>query len=222
MSTSNNFQTENVLLEDLKPHPKNYREHPDDQLEHLIQSIKEHGLYRNVVIAKDGTILAGHGVVKAVTKMGMESIPVIRMNVAPNSPAALKVLAGDNEIGRLGEVDDRMFTEILKEIRDTDVTGLLGTGFDDMMLANLLMVTRPASEIESLDEAAHWVGMPDYDKGNPPLKLVISFENEADRQRFIDKTQIKVIKRESIVWMTRWPFREASDPASVRFEKQGA
>lgn len=141
MSTISNFQTENVLLEDLKPHPKNYREHPEDQIEHLIQSIKEHGLYRNVVIAKDGTILAGHGVVKAVTKMGMDSIPVIRMNVAPNSPAALKVLAGDNEIGRLGEVDDRMFTEILKEIRDTDVTGLLGTGFDDMMLADLLKVT---------------------------------------------------------------------------------
>jgi ParB-like chromosome segregation protein Spo0J len=55
------FATEQASLTDLKPHPRNYRTHSDDQLKHLIQSIKEHGFYRNVVVIKDGTILAGHG-----------------------------------------------------------------------------------------------------------------------------------------------------------------
>jgi hypothetical protein len=213
------FQTENASVADLHPHPRNYRVHPDDQLEHLIQSIKEHGLYRNVVVAKDGTILAGHGVVQAVTKMGLETIPVIRLNIAPDSPAALKVLAGDNEIGHLGEVDDRMFTEILKEIRDTDPFGLMGTGYDDMMLANLLFVTRPESEIASIDEAAHWVGMPEYDPSGRPVQIVISFRSQEDRAEFARSIGLKIKKKEAASWTTWYPWRESDDLSSVRFEK---
>src|SRR5262245_17598198 len=97
---------ETVKLDELRPHPPNYHAHPDDQLDHLVQSIREHGVYRNVVIAKDGTILAGHGVVEAARRDGMSELPVVRLPVAPDSPAALRVLAGDNELQRLAEVDD--------------------------------------------------------------------------------------------------------------------
>jgi hypothetical protein len=55
--------TELIAIKELKPHPRNYRSHPEDQLVHLVNSIKQHGFYRNVVVAKDNTILAGHGVV---------------------------------------------------------------------------------------------------------------------------------------------------------------
>lgn len=57
------FQHEMIEIQTLKPHPRNYRTHPEDQIAHLIESISKHGFYRNVVIAKEGTILAGHGVV---------------------------------------------------------------------------------------------------------------------------------------------------------------
>ena len=56
---------ETIDIEKLIPHPDNYKEHPDQQLDHIIRSIEDHGFYRNVVIAKDNTILAGHGVVLA-------------------------------------------------------------------------------------------------------------------------------------------------------------
>jgi hypothetical protein len=208
------FTPETVRISELKQHPRNYRQHPDDQLDHLIQSISEHGLYRNVVIARDGTILAGHGVVQALAKMGRETIPVIRLDIDPDSPAALKVLTGDNEVGHLAEVDDRMFTEILKEIRDTDVAGLLGTGYDDMMLANLLFITRPESEIKAIDEAAEWVGMPAYEGSLDPLKIIINCRSESDKQDFFRTLGIKATEKTKCIW---WPPKERDDVSSIRF-----
>ena len=49
----------------LKPHPDNYHAHPDDQVEELAASLRQHGFYRTVVVARDLTILAGHGIVEA-------------------------------------------------------------------------------------------------------------------------------------------------------------
>jgi ParB-like chromosome segregation protein Spo0J len=89
-------QLDNVLLDDLKEHPRNYQTHPDDQLEHLMASIKKFGFYRRIVIAKDNTILAGHGVTRAARKMKLKAVPVLKLNIDPNSSAALKLLAGDN------------------------------------------------------------------------------------------------------------------------------
>lgn len=181
------LDAEQVTISELTPHPRNYRKHPPDQLEHLAASIRQHGFYRNVVIAKDGTILAGHGIVEAAASIGITAVPAVRLDLDPDSPAALKVLAADNELGRFAEVDDRSLTELLREIGETDIEGLLGTGYDEMILANLLMVTRTAGEISGFDAAAEWAGMPDYEAGTEPVRLMISFETIEDRTQFLAK-----------------------------------
>lgn len=210
--------TETVHVSELKPHHRNYRSHPEDQLEHISASIQKHGLYRNVVIARDGTILAGHGVVEAARRVGIEDIPVYRYDIDPESVEAIEVLTGDNEVDHLGMVDDRALTELLKEINDVDT--LLGTGYDQQMLANLTFVTRPASEIKDHDEAAHWVGLPDYEPQQEPYKITINFDTEEDRQEFADAHSIEFIKARdgAVVWSTRYPYEGLQDPSSLRFE----
>ena len=136
--------TEVVEFSTLRPHPENYKSHPDEQLDHIAASIRQHGYYRNVVVARDGTILAGHGVVEAATKkLGLKRGPVVRLPIAFDSPAALKVLALDNELPKFGETDDRKLSEILRRIRDEGDGGLLGTGYDDQKLAALLKASSP-------------------------------------------------------------------------------
>lgn len=215
-----NYNVEIVEIAKLKEHKRNYRKHPEDQLKHIKASIKEHGLYSNAVIALDGTILAGHGVVEAAKQIGMETIPVIRLKIDPDSPKALKVLTGDNQIAHLGEIDDRLLTEILKEIKDTDIAGLLGTGFDENMLAALAFITRPESEMATINEAATWAGagMPEYVDATQPLKIVVSFKNEKDREEFAKKLKLRFAKKESRVWTTWWPFRERDDLKSLKFK----
>jgi len=212
------YQTEMILVEELKPHPRNYNDHPDDQLEYIIQSIKEHGFYRNIVCAKDNTILAGHGVVKAATKMGFKSVPVIRLKISPNSTRALKILTGDNEMGHLSFKDDRLLSELLKEIKDADQ--LLGTGFDEMMLANFTMVTRPKSEIEDFNEAAQWVGMPEYENGKDSIKIIVHFENKKDREKFAEISGIGLMKAGENNWSAWWPPKNRNDIAAIRFEEK--
>jgi hypothetical protein len=212
-----------VALHELRPHPRNYRQHPPDQLEHIKASITEHGIYRNIVIAREGTILAGHGVVQALGEMGVAQVPVIRLAIDPDSPAALKVLAGDNGIPHLGVVDDRAFTELLKDIGELDT--LLGTGYDEAMLANLIFVTR--AEIADHQESAAWAeaGMPDYENGKLPFKLIVSFRSPEDREQFCAVSNLKVQQKGQTVtapWVTWWPYREAEDLASLRFERSNA
>lgn len=212
------FVTEIVPLDSLREHPRNYRFHPDDELEHIMESIRVNGFYRNIVVARDGTILAGHGVSRAARKMGFTHVPVKRLDIDPDDSRALKVLAGDNEIGHLSDEDDRALSEILKEIRETDENGLKGTGYDDYMLANLIFVTRPESEIQGFDEAAAWVGMPGYDGVGEPLKIIISFRTEEDRQEFAKTHGYQITGKTKSVW---WPPKEKDDMKSVRFEASG-
>lgn len=210
------FEIEMVPPESLRPHPGNYRFHPDDQLEHLVESLDENGFYKNVVISNDGFTLAGHGVAEAAIKKGVSLIPVRRMPYDHTDTKALKILVGDNEIPHLGEIDDRALSETLKTIKEADPDGLLGTGFDDMMLANLVFITRPAEEIKDFDEAAEWVGMPEYDEGNPKIKLVVSFDNEEDRERFGELIGVELTELTKSI---HWPERMIRDVASVRFEQ---
>jgi ParB-like chromosome segregation protein Spo0J len=212
----------------LRPHPRNYREHPEDQLAHIIKSIETNGFYRNVVAARDGTILAGHGVVKAATAMGLGEVPVIHLDLDPDDPRAYKIIAGDNEIGRLSHLDDRGLSELLKDVLSGDeVDGLLGTGYDEMSLAALVMVTRPASEIADFDAASEWVGagMPDYAAGEELYRLVVKFKSEADREAFVEKYGIRVTTKKnagakalsSQTWSAWWPERTTQDTASLEW-----
>jgi hypothetical protein len=199
--------TEVADISTLRPHPRNYKKHPEDQLLHIESSLRQFGQYRNVVVARDSTILAGHGVVEAMTRLGWPRCIVIRLNVDSDSPAALKVVALDNELPKFAETDDRALTEILKYVREADPESLLGTGFTEQNLAALLMVTRPASEIGSMDAAAEWVGMPEYDgTGEDRFRLIVSFKNEEDRKNFVEERKIEIVKRESRSWITWWPF----------------
>lgn len=123
-------EAELVPVSELVPHPRNYREHPEEQLEHIAASIREHGFYRNVVIANDGTILAGHGATEAAKRVGLEAVPCVRVEYGPDDPRALKLLASDNTLGMVAEDDPEALAAILSEVEDS--LGLMGTGVDEV------------------------------------------------------------------------------------------
>ena len=54
-----------IKVDDLKPHPDNAMEHPEDQIEDIARSIDKLGWGRPITISKDLYILAGHGACKA-------------------------------------------------------------------------------------------------------------------------------------------------------------
>jgi hypothetical protein len=215
-------QFETVPIADLKPNPRNGRHHPEEQLEHLAESIREHGFFQNVVAADDGTILAGHGRVEAARLAGLSEVPVARLPLAPDDPKALKILAGDNEVGLTAEDDERKVADLLKEVSDSG--GLLGTGHDAQTLANLALVTRPESEIADFDAAAHWAaaGMPTYDPPPARPKVIVTFRNDADRDEFLTMVGSEVVNRARQTVSIWWPNKPRGEHEPVEFVEEAS
>ena len=212
------YPTEIKAIDDLKLHPRNYRKHPPEQIAHLKQSLKDNKQYRNIIVADDYTILGGHGVYLAAKALGWTHLEVKRLPIDPNSAQALKILAADNEISNLAEVDDRLLTEILKEVNEEDEAGLLGTGFDEQSLAGLVMVSRPQGEIQDFDAAAHWVGMPEYEAGQRALRVTVLFEDEETRMEFGRLFGVEFTAKTDSMWYP--PKSGQNDVRSLEFVPQ--
>lgn len=125
-----------VPITSLSPHPRNYRVHPDQQLEHLQASLQEFGWARNVVVSSDNVILAGHGIVEAARRRGETEVPVHRLNLPSTDPKAEKFMVLENEVSRLAEDDETQLAALLADIQRTE--GLDGTGWDDGALDALI------------------------------------------------------------------------------------
>lgn len=222
------FEVVRVSIDSLRDHPENYRAHPDDQLDEIEQSIKDHGFYRNVVVATDLTILAGHGVVAAARRMGRTRIPVVRLELAADDPKALKLLAADNEISHLAIIDDHALSSILSRVMSDDQ--LLGTGYDENMAAGLAYLIQPPgmSSDKAAMAAAEWIGLPDYEpRGdlNRAFELTFRFDSETDRAKFVEKYDLQehltIGKEGTRLWSARWPSVGRDDFKQVRFVEDG-
>lgn len=193
-------------LAELRPHPRNYRIHPPDQLAHIAASIKANGFYRNVVVARDGTILAGHGVVQACEMLGIGEVPCIQLDVEPGDARALRVLAGDNEISALGENDDALLGGLIQEIMN-GTEALLGTGLDEARAHALATAAAP------LEKLAEWEHLPAEDTtaavadsatSTPTCvhKVVVRFASDEDVAAFA-RLIGQNIRKQSSVWFAQ-------------------
>jgi DNA modification methylase len=134
-------------IERLRPHPRNYRRHPEHQLAVLQESLRVHGQQKPVVITPDGTILAGHGVVEAARAEGWSQVACH----VYDGPYPEAFLAIDNRASDLAEDDEIALAQLLK---DLDAEELLpAAGWDQDDLAELLARTelQPDGDIEDVE-----------------------------------------------------------------------
>ena len=114
-----------VPIDQLRPHPDNPN-HGD--VPAIIESLREHGQYRAVIIDQHGTILAGHHVVQAAARLGWQTIRAERLQVTEQQ--ARKILLADNRIAELGDgIDSTALLDLLQAL-DGDLTGTGYTATD--------------------------------------------------------------------------------------------
>lgn len=204
-----------AVTEDLIPHPNNYVEHPQDQIDHLKTSLVNFGFYRNIVVANENYIIAGHGVWLAAKELGMEHVPIVKMEIDPFSPEALKLLIGDNEVRHLVVTDDRGLADMMIDLTE-EGGDLKGTGWDQMMLANFVLITRDKDEIQDLEHSRHWIGLPGYERVFRPLSMTIHTRNAEDRAKVLELLGLqgaKITKR-MVLW---WPPLASQQPMDLKF-----
>ena len=138
-----------VPVGDVTRNPKNYRAHPRAQVAEIERSLYEFGQYKPVVLASDGVLLAGHGVVEGALAKGDAEVAAVYMPFPADDPRAEKLLVADNETSRLAEVDQSGLAALLADIQQQSATGLDGTGFDTAGLDR--MIGELAAQAPTLD-----------------------------------------------------------------------
>ena len=125
-----------VPIDSIKPHPKNYRGHPPEQIDHIRASLRQYGQYRPIVVSRDGYILAGEGVWTGCKAEGFETVETVPQPFDHTDTRAEKLLVLDNEVSRAAIDDDKALATLLASIQQTE--GLEGTGWDGGALDKLI------------------------------------------------------------------------------------
>lgn len=73
------MKIEELPLGAILPYEFNVRNHREEQVDRIVQSIKTIGWTSPIIIDENGVILAGHGRFFAADKMGLAKVPCIRI-----------------------------------------------------------------------------------------------------------------------------------------------
>lgn len=138
----------------LKPHARNARTHSKKQIDQIMRSIEKFGFTNPVLIDGDDRIIAGHGRVAAAKKLGMMSVPVLRLDGLSEADRRAYIIA-DNRLAELAGWDRELLGlelgDLGKLVPDLD---LEITGFDIAEIEALLNEganrKEASEEIESL------------------------------------------------------------------------
>lgn len=127
--------TKLVPVADLKPHPKNWNEHPPEQLE-MAAKIFEQGIRRPIrVSALSGLITVGHGALETAKMKGWKEWPVEIQAYATEKEELADVTA-DNKLGAKSRANPDKLAALLQELHgemDIEIAGVTDEEFAAMM-----------------------------------------------------------------------------------------
>ena len=104
-----------VSPQNLKFNPRNARSHKPTQIAAIARSIHTFGFNVPIVADEDGQILAGHGRAAAALKLGLDTVPVVR--IAHLTPAQREAFAiADNRLTDTSQWDEQMLGEVLRDL----------------------------------------------------------------------------------------------------------
>jgi DNA modification methylase len=157
-----NLRVEWLAISELKPDPRNPKQHSARQIRQIADSIKTFGCLVPVLIDRDNKILAGHGRMRALRRLGWVEVPVIRVeHLTPETARAFSI--ADNRLTELSTWDDRLLGEILHELSAVELDFSLEiTGFSvaEIDLRIEQSSVSNASRSDPADELANCVGEP--------------------------------------------------------------
>ena len=122
-----------MAVKDIRPYEKNAKKHPEEQVEHIANSIREFGWQQPLVVDKDNILVIGHGRLLAAKKLGLEQVPVVRADQLTEQQIAALRLADnktnesewdvdllDMELEDISEIDMEQFGFILPDDSEPD------------------------------------------------------------------------------------------------------
>mgnify|MGYP000927918717 CR=1 FL=1 len=137
-----------IKVNEIKPHPENPRDHDDEQIQKIADSIERLGWGRPIILSKDNYILAGHGAYIAATeKLHLKEVPFVRMKHLHDSPEAKAYMIADNKLTDESEWNYGKLEPIFEEL-ELEGFDLQLTGFEDKELREVENKLEGHQEVE--------------------------------------------------------------------------
>jgi len=123
-----------VRIDKLQPHHKNPR-HNDHAVDSIANSIKRFGFTSPIIANADQTILAGHTRWKAAKKLGLDTVPVVYVDLSPVDAELLMI--ADNKLGEKADWNTDQLSDLLTGLKeqgeDLDVLGFEQHELDELL-----------------------------------------------------------------------------------------
>jgi DNA modification methylase len=127
---------EQIPIDQLKPNPRNPRLN-DAAVDAVARSIQAYGFNVPIVTDADFNIAAGHTRLKAAKKLGLATVPVVRVPALAGSKFSGFAIA-DNKTAEIADWDEDLLAKIVAELNLDSDFDLSSLGFDDKELTDLL------------------------------------------------------------------------------------
>lgn len=126
-----NLKIEYLPVDSLKPYSKNARKHSEKDIQAIINSIEEFGFDDPIGIWSDQNIIVeGHGRLMAAKRLGMETVPCIRLDHLTDEQRKAYALA-HNKTAELSKWFDELLQAELTDIEKIDME-LFGFDLDSL------------------------------------------------------------------------------------------
>ena len=130
------LQVQVWAIDRLLPYIRNARTHTDQQVAQVAASIREFGWTNPILVAADGTIIAGHARLAAARKLKMTEVPVIVFDHLTEAQRRALVLA-DNRLALDAGWDEEMLRVELAWLQedgfDLDIVGFTDEELEDLL-----------------------------------------------------------------------------------------
>ena len=142
---------------DLSPYVKNARTHPQEQVNQIAASMERFGFTIPMLVAENGTIIAGHGRLMAAAQLGMAEVPVMVARGWSDEDRRLYTLA-DNRLAETSEWDPETLQVEWDELNalglgdDLSMIGFSDEDLKDILPAALFEVTGGLTDPDDVPE----------------------------------------------------------------------
>ncbi len=128
------LKIEYLKTSELTPNPNNAKLHPDSQIAQIVRSIEEFGMDDPIAVwGEDNTIIEGHGRLLACEKLGIDEVPIIRLDHLTDKQREVYTLV-HNQLTMNTGFDIAKLTATLEKIGDN----LIEYGFDIKPLQEII------------------------------------------------------------------------------------
>lgn len=126
------LKIEYIPIGELTPYSGNAKTHPAEQIEQIKRSIEEFGFNDPIAVwGSDNTIVEGHGRLIAGMELGIEKVPIIRLDELTDEQRRAYTLA-HNKLTMNSDFDFNLLEMELEEIGSIDMSQF---GFDMSVLS---------------------------------------------------------------------------------------